>query len=258
MGSPDNPGHPGHPHHPGHPGHPGRPRDARAIVGAVAVVVAVAGTIVAVAAGGGSSRGLGNVEFVLCVLLLVATLVATVAFGGGGRGRGGGGGGRGGLRERFVEGARAITNDIMLPVLDGVVRSMSGKTSKDQREKAAASGVSGPSPDGSEPPTVLVTPGYLMRQEGGPTTPEEAQKVQLEYKRIGFLLCQMRSRAPADAARVLARLGFKPSPGCVDPAGLASAEDSSGDASGDPGSSGDASGDPGSSGASGDASGDSG
>jgi hypothetical protein len=222
------------------------------------VVVAVAGTIVAVAAGGGgSSRGLGNLEFVLCVLLLVATLAATVAFGGGawggwGMGRGGRGG-TGGLRERFVEGARAITNDIMLPVLDGVVRSMSGKTSKDQREKASASGVSGPSPDGSEPPTVLVSPAYLMRQEGGPTTPEEAQKVQLEYKRIGFLLCQMRSRAPTDAARVLARLGFKPSPGCVDPSGIASVEDMSGDASGD--GSGDGSGD---SGASGDTSGDSG
>jgi hypothetical protein len=110
--------------------------------------------------------------------------------------------------EGFVDSAQAITSSVILPKMDALLMAMTSKTSKEQREAAEAN----PPQDDANVATADITVAYFRRadQLAPVASDDDAKRLQLEYKRIAFLLCRMRHQNEPAFGALMTRLHAPP------------------------------------------------
>jgi hypothetical protein len=128
---------------------------------------------------------MGGAAFLACVCAL-ATLLALALLAPASLWR------HGPSAEGFVDGAKAIADRVLLPAMDSLIVGLSTKKGREQREREQqhADDPDAPIPDDrvkSEP----IDKAYFARL--GLTDEADVARTLLEYKRISFLLCRMRS-----------------------------------------------------------------
>ena len=106
-------------------------------------------------------------------------------------------------REGFLDSAVAIVSDVIGPSLDRLVLGMTGKNPDGSdmsfgMESVGASGAASGAP-AEPPPNVKITADRFPGVEK-----ENAKRLQLEYKRISYLLCRMSELSPDRYARLIA------------------------------------------------------
>ena len=118
--------------------------------------------------------------------------------------------GHGGHREGFFDSVKSIVDDVLSPSIDKLVTGLSGKN-----------------PDGSTPPTPPPERSVKIGPDHFPdaTDTSDAATLQLQYKRIGYLLCRFNEVFPDRYAALKESWG-------VDSASSSSSSSSGGDGGG--------------------------
>ena len=104
--------------------------------------------------------------------------------------------------EGFLDSAKGITDDLLMPSLNRLIKGMTPPTApKDESSEDRWKREQGPK-------SVSINAAYLSTT--GINDPEAVKRVQLEYKRIGFLLCRLNELNQPAFARILGALGAPP------------------------------------------------
>ena len=152
---------------------------------------------------------LGDVEFLMsaAALLFALWLVASPPFTGPWTGPFTGPWMKGRRREGFLDSAVAIVSDVIGPSLDRLVLGITGKNPDGSDMSFGMESVGAPSSaagaaaaaPAEPPPNVKITADRFRGVEK-----ENAKRLQLEYKRISYLLCRMSELSPDRYARLIA------------------------------------------------------
>ena len=176
------------------------PADTNGVSPSVAAALAVAASVVTYVTCVRSLQ-LGDFDFYVCAAALLFALWLAAGGGPGGPWGPGGPGGRTdtpSTRERFLDSAVSIVNEVLSPTLDRLVLGLSGKNADGS---TSASSMMSDDKLKNPPKTSLITPDrFVPGQDGSP----------LEYKRIGYLLCRLSESHAVRYAALLAKIGMPP------------------------------------------------